>query len=58
MAYIKPSCGDLKYGFKSKFKKENNFTGQALHDGLLVYHPGTGEYMEFTAPLPQEPLAN
>lgn len=57
MAYIgNPLVGDLKYGFKkTKLKGKIGFTGQALHAGLIGFcHPGTGEYMEFTAPLPQE----
>ena len=57
MAYIgNPLVGDLKYGFKKlNLRKKIDFTGQALHAWVIgFYHPGTGEYMEFTAPLPQE----
>lgn len=51
MAYIgHPLVGDPVYGYKKqKFKLE----GQALHAKTLGFiHPTTGEYMEFTAPLP------
>ncbi len=45
-----PLAGDPKYGPK----KTIDFGGQALHAGTLGFvHPVTGEYMEFTAPLPE-----
>ncbi|WP_027414518.1 RluA family pseudouridine synthase [Aneurinibacillus terranovensis] len=52
MKYINhPLVGDPKYGPKSDFSIE----GQALHARDLGFiHPGTGEYMEFTAPLPND----
>jgi len=52
MTYIgHPVVGDPVYGYKKqKFKLE----GQLLHAGLIGFaHPRTGEYMEFTAPLPE-----
>lgn len=46
-----PLVGDTVYGpEKSPF----HLQGQTLHAGVLGFiHPRTGEYMEFTAPLPQ-----
>ncbi|WP_349948139.1 RluA family pseudouridine synthase [Lacrimispora sp. BS-2] len=45
-----PLLGDLVYGpAKCPFR----LNGQTLHAGVLgIIHPRTGEYMEFTAPLP------
>lgn len=45
-----PLLGDTVYGpARCPFK----LTGQTLHAGVLgIIHPRTGEYMEFTAPLP------
>ena len=45
-----PLLGDAVYGpAKSPFRLQ----GQTLHAGVLgIIHPGSGEYMEFTAPLP------
>lgn len=45
-----PLLGDTVYGpSKSPF----HLQGQTLHAGVLgIIHPRTGEYMEFTAPLP------
>jgi len=45
-----PLLGDSVYGpAKCPFR----LTGQTLHAGILgIIHPRTGEYMEFTAPLP------
>jgi 23S rRNA pseudouridine1911/1915/1917 synthase len=45
-----PLLGDSVYGpAKSPFR----LTGQTLHAGVLgIIHPRSGEYMEFTAPLP------
>lgn len=45
-----PLLGDTVYGpSKSPF----HLQGQTLHAGVLgIIHPKTGEYMEFTAPLP------
>lgn len=45
-----PILGDDVYGVKKEKFKTN---GQTLHAYLLGFiHPKTGEYMEFTAPLP------
>lgn len=46
-----PLLGDSVYGpAKCPFKLQ----GQTLHAGVLgIIHPRTGEYMEFTAPLPE-----
>lgn len=51
MAYIgHPVAGDAVYGPK---KAITALHGQCLHAGLIGFvHPRTGEYMEFTAPLP------
>ncbi|MDD4753278.1 MAG: RluA family pseudouridine synthase [Desulfitobacteriaceae bacterium] len=52
MSYLGyPVAGDPLYGQK----KENlGLKGQALHARVLgFHHPRTGEYMEFTAPLPK-----
>lgn len=51
MAYIgHPLVGDPVYGYK---KQRFNLKGQALHARTLgIIHPSTGEYMEFTTPLP------
>lgn len=45
-----PLLGDLVYGpAKCPFRLQ----GQTLHAGVLgISHPRTGQYMEFTAPLP------
>lgn len=46
-----PLVGDPMYG-RSKGIKMN---GQALHAAVLGFvHPATGEYQEFTAPIPQD----
>lgn len=52
MSYIgHPVVGDPVYGYK---KQRFNHKGQLLHARLLGFvHPRTGEYIEFTAPLPQ-----
>ena len=52
MKYIGyPLVGDPKYGPK----KTLNIGGQALHAGVLGFiHPRTKEYLEFTAPLPED----
>ena len=52
MKYIGyPLVGDPKYGPK----KTIDFGGQVLHAGTLGFnHPATGEYMEFTSPLPAD----
>ncbi len=52
MAYIgHPLVGDPVYGYK---KQRFNLKGQVLHARTLgIIHPSTGEYMEFTTPLPQ-----
>lgn len=52
MKYIGyPLVGDPKYGPK----KTLNMDGQALHAGVIGFeHPTTGEYIERTAPLPEE----
>lgn len=46
-----PLLGDQVYGpAKMPF---SGLQGQTLHAGVLgIIHPSTGEYMEFTAPLP------
>ncbi|MFD1204081.1 MULTISPECIES: RluA family pseudouridine synthase [Sporosarcina] len=54
MKYIgHPLAGDPKYGPK----KTIDFGGQLLHAGTIGFiHPKTGDYMEFTAPLPHDYL--
>ncbi|MDV6376781.1 RluA family pseudouridine synthase [Sporosarcina sp. GW1-11] len=51
MKYINyPLVGDPKYGPR----KTIDFGGQVLHAGTVGFqHPVTDEYMEFTAPLPE-----
>ncbi|PID25511.1 RluA family pseudouridine synthase [Sporosarcina sp. P7] len=51
MRYIGyPLVGDPKYGQR----KTIDFGGQVLHAGTVGFnHPATDEYMEFTAPLPE-----
>lgn len=53
MQYIgHPLVGDSVYGKK---KQIYGFEGQALHAGTLGFmHPGTGEYVEYTAKPPEE----
>lgn len=55
MAYLgHPVVGDPKYGTK---KAHFGLQGQALHAAILGFtHPRTGEYLEFSAPIPQ-PMA-
>lgn len=52
MAYIgHPVAGDAVYGPKNVITQ---LGGQCLHAGTIGFiHPRTGEYMEFTAPLPE-----
>ncbi|AQS59020.1 RNA pseudouridine synthase [Desulforamulus ferrireducens] len=52
MAYIGyPLVGDLKYGPK---KPHFNLDGQLLHARVLGFqHPTTGQYLEFSSPLPE-----
>lgn len=52
MKYIgHPLVGDPKYGPRNTLSTE----GQVLHAGILGFiHPRTGEYMEFSAPLPDD----
>ena len=52
MKYIGyPLAGDPKYGPR----KTIDFNGQALHAGTIGFkHPRSGEYKEFTQPLPEE----
>ncbi|MCT6924036.1 RluA family pseudouridine synthase [Metasolibacillus sp.] len=52
MQYIGfPLVGDPKYGPK----KTLDFGGQVLHAGILGFiHPATGEYLEFSTPLPED----
>ncbi|MGD7043613.1 RluA family pseudouridine synthase [Jeotgalibacillus proteolyticus] len=52
MKYIGfPLAGDPKYGPR----KTLDIGGQALHAGVLGFiHPRTEEYIEFTAPLPED----
>ena len=46
----RPLLGDLVYGKDDSFHTE----GQVLHAEVIGFvHPGTGEYMEFAAPLPE-----
>ncbi len=46
-----PLLGDEVYGSS---KQPYHTCGQVLHAGVLgIIHPSTGEYMEFSAPLPQ-----
>ena len=46
-----PLLGDTVYGSS---KNPYHLQGQALHAMILGFrHPATGEYMEFTAPLPE-----
>ncbi|MHB1042554.1 MAG: RluA family pseudouridine synthase [Eubacteriales bacterium] len=46
-----PLVGDLKYG---PSKPHFGLQGQFLHAGVLgFHHPGTGGYLEFSAPLPE-----
>ena len=46
-----PIAGDSLY---CPMKPPCKLEGQALHAGLIGFvHPSTGEYMEFTAPLPE-----
>lgn len=51
LAYKKhPLLGDVMYGSRNQ---PFGLQGQLLHAGLLGFvHPETGEYMEFSAPLP------
>jgi len=53
MSYIgHPLVGDTVYGRK---KQKYGFEGQALHAAVLGFvHPGTGEYVEYSAEPPQE----
>lgn len=47
-----PLVGDTKYG---PVKNDFHLEGQALHARDLGFvHPTTGEFMEFTSPLPEE----
>ncbi|KGR87612.1 RluA family pseudouridine synthase [Lysinibacillus odysseyi] len=46
-----PLVGDPKYGPK----KTIDFGGQVLHAGVLGFdHPASGEYLEFSVPLPDD----
>ena len=46
-----PLVGDPKYGPR----KTIDFGGQVLHAGILGFnHPRTGEYLEFSSPLPED----
>lgn len=46
-----PLAGDPKYGPR----KTIDFGGQVLHAGVLGFtHPVTGEYLEFSTPLPED----
>jgi 23S rRNA pseudouridine1911/1915/1917 synthase len=53
MSYIGfPVLGDPVYGNK---KSKYPLTGQLLHAKILGFkHPSTGEYVEFTSPLPKD----
>ncbi|MPM93555.1 putative RNA pseudouridine synthase [bioreactor metagenome] len=52
MAYLgHPVVGDLVYGYK---KQRFKLKGQMLHAKILGFmHPRSGEYVEFSAPLPE-----
>lgn len=52
MKYIgHPLVGDPAYGRP----KDNELAGQALHAAILGFkHPRTGDYLEFSAPLPED----
>ncbi|WP_407643497.1 RluA family pseudouridine synthase [Cohnella endophytica] len=54
MKYIGfPLVGDPVYGGKSG--RTLGMNGQALHAGILGFvHPRSGEYMEFTVPIPED----
>lgn len=56
MAYVKhPLVGDELYGPKKQISKLEGveLNGQLLHAGVLGFvHPTSGEYIEFSAPLP------
>jgi 23S rRNA pseudouridine1911/1915/1917 synthase len=54
MKYIGfPLVGDPVYGGKSG--RTLGMKGQALHAGILGFnHPRTGEYLEFTVPIPED----
>ena len=61
MAYIRhPLIGDSVYGSGDEVIRAGNKAvhitgGQMLHAGVLGFiHPRTGEYMEFTAEIPEE----
>ncbi len=57
MAYLgHPLAGDKAYGAgKTKFERQHCTSGQMLHAARLrLCHPGTGEEMEFSAPLPPD----
>lgn len=53
-----PVLGDKTYGRKTELKtnkKEISFPRQMLHAELLGFrHPATGEYREFSSPLPED----
>ncbi len=54
-----PVLGDRTYGKKIEIKvnakKTISFPRQMLHAGLLGFiHPVTGEYLEFSSPLPED----
>ena len=53
MSFINhPLVGDVVYGPKKQVLFDG---GQLLHAGILGFiHPKTGEYMEFSSPLPEE----
>ncbi|MBF0558220.1 MAG: RluA family pseudouridine synthase [Nitrospirae bacterium] len=53
-----PVLGDTTYGKKTSVEVKQNlvhFPRQMLHAELLGFtHPGTGQYMEFSSPLPSD----
>ncbi len=53
-----PVLGDKTYGRKTELeigKKKVSLPRQMLHAEMLGFrHPGTGEYMEFSSPLPED----
>ena len=49
-----PVLGDPLYGHDLGMKPPMKLEGQCLHAYIIGFdHPSTGEYMEFTAPLPE-----
>jgi 23S rRNA pseudouridine1911/1915/1917 synthase len=50
-----PCCGDLTYGADPKLAARLKLERQWLHAvGLGFEHPGTGEYVHFESPYPED----